>query len=221
MDNHKASRWTFYLLGLFIMTLGVSFSVKSALGVSPISSVPYTMTVVWGIDLGIATTIFSVIAALLQVPILRKGYRAVDLLQIPISIVFGLFMTGCQAVFRMFPDPSAMWIQVLLMLLSTLVVAVGVFMYVSSGLIPLPTEGFLIAITRVTDMKFSTLKIIGDVSMVLISVVTCFLTIHDWGSIGVGTVVSALLIGTEVKILSRFFGKKVGELCGREDQKTQ
>ena len=84
-----------YFLGMLIMTLGVAVSVKSVLGVSPISSVPYTMTVVWGIDLGIATTIFSIAAALLEIPILRKKYKATDLLQIPVSIVFGLFMTSC------------------------------------------------------------------------------------------------------------------------------
>lgn len=82
-----------YFSGMLIMTLGVAVSVKSVLGVSPISSVPYTMTVVWGIDLGIAATIFSIAAALLEIPILRKKYKAMALLQIPVSIVFGLFMT--------------------------------------------------------------------------------------------------------------------------------
>ena len=34
------------------MTFGVVLSVKSDLGVTPISSIPYTMTVVAGMDLG-------------------------------------------------------------------------------------------------------------------------------------------------------------------------
>lgn len=51
-------RLLFYFGGLIIMTLGVAISVKSNLGVTPISSVPYTMTVVTGMDLGIATMIF-------------------------------------------------------------------------------------------------------------------------------------------------------------------
>ena len=56
----------FYFVGLIIMTVGVVISVKSDLGVTPISSIPYTMTVVWGIDLGIATMLFSVLMVLLH-----------------------------------------------------------------------------------------------------------------------------------------------------------
>ena len=32
-----------YIFGLFIMTLGISMSVKSDLGVSPVSSIPYSI----------------------------------------------------------------------------------------------------------------------------------------------------------------------------------
>ena len=48
-----------YFIGLFIMTIGIALSVKSNLGVSPVSSIPYTMTCVWGIEMGKATILFS------------------------------------------------------------------------------------------------------------------------------------------------------------------
>lgn len=35
-----------YVIGLFIMTIGIVFSIKSNLGVSPVSTIPYTLTVV-------------------------------------------------------------------------------------------------------------------------------------------------------------------------------
>ena len=37
------------------MTIGIALSVKSNLGVSPVSSIPYTMTCVWRIDMGKAS----------------------------------------------------------------------------------------------------------------------------------------------------------------------
>ena len=40
-----------YFIGLFVMTIGIALSVKSNLGVSPVSSIPYTMTCVWGIEM--------------------------------------------------------------------------------------------------------------------------------------------------------------------------
>lgn len=36
-----------YFVGLFIMTAGIAISVKSNLGVSPVSSIPYTVTRCW------------------------------------------------------------------------------------------------------------------------------------------------------------------------------
>lgn len=194
-----------YFGGMLIMTLGVAVSVKSGLGVSPISSVPYTMTVVSGMELGLATTIFSVAAALLEIPVLRKKYKAFNLLQIPVSIVFGAFMTFCVKLVRQIPDPSSFVFKLILAVISTVIVAAGVFLYVSSELIPLPTEGFLIAITQVTDYRFAALKVIGDVAMVLISLITCMIVLHAFGSIGIGTVISAILVGNEVKILTKLY----------------
>lgn len=54
-----------YFVGLFIMTIGVALSVKSNLGVSPVSTIPYTMTCVWGIEMGNATIIFHGILVLI------------------------------------------------------------------------------------------------------------------------------------------------------------
>ena len=53
--GNYAVRFPLYILGLFIMTLGVSMSVKSNLGVSPVSSIPYTITCITGLEMGKAT----------------------------------------------------------------------------------------------------------------------------------------------------------------------
>ena len=66
-EENYAIRFLVYIVGLFIMTLGISLSVKSNLGVSPVSSIPYTMTCVWGIEMGKATILFHVGLVLLQI----------------------------------------------------------------------------------------------------------------------------------------------------------
>ena len=48
-------RLLYYFGGFFVMTIGIALSVKSNLGVSPVSSIPYTMTCVWGIEMGKAS----------------------------------------------------------------------------------------------------------------------------------------------------------------------
>ena len=92
--GNTAIRLLFYFGGMMIMTFGVAVSVKADLGVTPLSSIPYTITVITGMDLGIATILFSVFMVFLQIILLRKNYKIINLLQIPVGIIFGMFMSA-------------------------------------------------------------------------------------------------------------------------------
>ena len=207
-------RLLFYIGGLIIMTLGVAISVKSDLGVTPISSIPYTMTVVTGMDLGIATMIFSVFVVLLQILLLRKQYKLINLLQIPIGILFGAFLTVGGELMIFLPNPTNFTLKFIIMLISTVFVALGVFLYVPTGFVSLAPEGFLLIASKITKRKFSTVKVICDVAMVIISLVTCLIAIHSLGSVGIGTIVAALLVGTEVKMMTKYWGKSRDKILG-------
>ena len=63
-----------YLIGLFIMTLGISMSVKSNLGVSPVSLIPYTITCITGL--------FHIVLVALQFVILRGAFQIKSLLRL-------------------------------------------------------------------------------------------------------------------------------------------
>lgn len=80
-DNIKI-RLVVYLIGLFIMTLGISMSVKSNLGVSPVSSIPYTITCITGLEMGKATILFHIVLVALQFVILRGAFQIKNLLRL-------------------------------------------------------------------------------------------------------------------------------------------
>ena len=80
-DNIKI-RLVVYLIGLFIMTLGISMSVKSNLGVSPVSSIPYTITCITGLEMGKATILFHIVLVALQFVILRGAFQIKSLLRL-------------------------------------------------------------------------------------------------------------------------------------------
>ena len=67
-------RLLYYFGGFFVMTIGIALSVKSNLGVSPVSSIPYTMTCVWGIEMGKATILFHIVLVLIQILLLRRNF---------------------------------------------------------------------------------------------------------------------------------------------------
>ena len=144
------------------MTLGVAISVKSDLGVSPVSSIPYTITCVAGMDLGIATILFSIFMVFLQAVLLRKQFKISNLLQLPAGILFGIFLTFCCNLMIYFPDPSGTTVKLILMLISTVIVAAGVFLYVPAGFIPLAPEGAMLAVCKKTGFKFANVKLCFD-----------------------------------------------------------
>lgn len=119
MKKDLAKRSVIYVMGLFIMTLGVSISVKSNLGVSPVSSIPYTMTCVWGIEMGRATIIFHIALVLLQIAVLCRKFKPINLLQVPVGVMFGAFTTFCNHLMTFLPTPENIVIRLCMMLVST------------------------------------------------------------------------------------------------------
>ncbi len=185
-----------YFCGLFIMTAGIAISVKSNLGVSPVSSIPYTMTKCWGIEMGKATILFHCILVLLQILILRRKFKWKSLLQIPVGIVFGYFTTFCNYLMTFVGTPQNLVIRIGMILLSVVLVAIGIFLYLPANIMPLAGEGVMQAVSDVTKIAFPKVKVAFDVTMVMISLVTCLLLLHNLGSVGLGTVMAAVLVGT-------------------------
>ena len=107
-------------------------SVKSNLGVSPVSSIPYTITCITGLEMGKATIVFHIFLVLLQIAILRKEFKIKNLLQIAVGIVFGYFTTFSNFLFGFIPTPSNIVFRIILMLGSTVLIAAGIFLYLPS-----------------------------------------------------------------------------------------
>lgn len=208
MKNLK-TRLPLYFLGLFIMTAGIALSVKSNLGVSPVSSIPYTITRVWGIEMGNATIIFHCALVLIQFLILRKKFSWKILLQIPVGIVFGKFTTLCNYLVSFCPDIQNIFLRIALALLSCFFIALGIFIYVPANIVPLAGEGCMDVISKTFHFEFAKVKIVFDISMVLISAITCLIFLHSFGSVGIGTVIAAFLVGFILGIITRLFRKKV------------
>ena len=200
-------RLIIYIIGLFIMTVGVSISVKSNLGVSPVSSIPYTITCVWGIEMGKATILFHTALVLLQIVLLRKNFKIKNLLQVAVGIVFGYFTTFCNWCAAFLPTPDNVAIRVLMLLVSVVLIAVGIFFYMPSDIMPLAGEGAMQAVTDISGIPFSKVKVEFDCSMVIVSLITCLVALHSFGSVGIGTVIAAVFVGIVVGIITKLFGK--------------
>ena len=200
-------RYLLLLVGLSIMAFGVAFSIKASLGTSPISSVPYVVSLFTPLTVGTATITMHCVFILLQILILRKNYHPIQLMQLPVAFFFGYLTDfGVWAVQGI--TCNTYWQQWIVCLIGILLVAVGVSFEVKAGVGVLAGEGVVLAICKVLPkVKFGYMKVGFDVTLVVIA---CILSIVFTGRLqGVreGTVAAALLVGLIAKQLGKLLAR--------------
>ena len=141
-------RGLIYCLGLFIMAIGVVFSVKSALGVSPVTCLANVTHNITKIGLGVCTTGTYCLYILVELLILRRDFKASMLLQIVASFFFGLLVTAATNLFAFLPAPESYPMRLLFLLISVPLVAFGVMLYLAPQILPTPGEGLSIAVSK-------------------------------------------------------------------------
>ena len=200
----KRKRYLIFLVGLFVNSLGVSLITKANLGTSPISSIPYVLSLNFPFTLGNFTIFFSIFLIVLQLIILRKNFKLEHILQIPVSIIFGYFIDLTMILFS-WVNPEAYIMKSVYLLIGCLILGVGVYMEVLADVVMLPGESFVRAIVLTWKTNFGTTKICFDVSMSVIAVVLSFVFAGRLAGVREGTVIAALLVG----FIARLIGKKL------------
>ena len=200
-------RYLIFLVGLFVNSLGVSLITKANLGTSPISSIPYVLSLNFPFTLGNFTIFFSIFLIVLQLIILRKNFKLEHILQIPVSIIFGYFIDLTMILFS-WVNPEAYIMKIVYLLIGCLILGVGVYMEVLADVVMLPGESFVRAIVLTWKTNFGTTKICFDVSMSVIAAVLSFVFAGRLAGVREGTVIAALLVG----FIARLIGKKLAFL---------
>ena len=186
-------RYLLLLLGLSIMAFGVAFSIKASLGTSPISSVPYVVSLFAPLTVGTATIIMHCVFIIMQ---------------LPVAFFFGYLTDfGVWAVQGISYDTY--WQQWIICIIGIFLVAAGVSLEVKAGVVVLAGEGVVLAICKVLPVKFGYMKVGFDVTLV---VVACLLSVVFTGQLqGVreGTVAAAIFVG--------LIAKRIGKILERWD----
>ncbi len=188
------------------MAFGVAFSIKAALGTSPISSVPYVTSSISGLSVGTTTIIMNFIFVLIQIAILRKKYDWFQLLQFPAAILFGTMIDTAGYILHgiIFANYLQQW---LLCIIGIFLVALGVSVEVMANLVTTAGEGVVLAICKVAPIKFSNMKVIFDVTLVCISVLLSFLFLGHLDGVREGTIAAAIFVGLITKQTNKMMNK--------------
>lgn len=164
----KLKRYIVFLIGLFINSLGVSLITKADLGTSPISSIPYVLSLNFPFTLGQFTIVFSLLLIVIQLIILRRNFKPEHLLQIPISILFGYFI-DLTMVMLFFVHPGNYLSSLAYLLVGCVILGFGVYTEVLANVAMLPGESFVRAVSSTWKTEFGATKVAFDVSLTVIA----------------------------------------------------
>ena len=199
-------RYLILLAGLAVMAFGVACSIKANLGTSPISSVPYVISLFAPLTVGTATILMHCVFILIQILLLRKQYHPIQLMQLPVAVFFGYLTDfGVWAVRGI--SCNSYWQQWILCLIGIFLVAVGVSLEVKAGVVVLAGEGVVLAVCKIVPVKFGYMKVGFDVTLVVIACILSLVFTGHLQGVREGTVAAALLVGMIAKQLGKFWEK--------------
>ena len=207
-----------YVVGLFIMAFGVSLSLKSNLGVSPVNSLPNEISLVmnsFGINLSLGNAVIIIFSCyvLVQILIKRRRFPLIDLTQVIFSIIFGYFTNFTGMITNASSYLTSLPMRLLFMAVSMVFIAFGVSIYMNAKLVNMPMEGMTLAISEALGKPFARVKIVVDCSTVILALVLSLVFLHGIEGVGVGTVLAAVCVGLLVKPIQKLVSPALTRFC--------
>lgn len=198
-----AKRYILFVVSLFFAALGVAFTKRGELGVSPVSSVANVLSCKFSsLSLGTWLIIWNCVLIVGQVIILRKKFQLIQLLQIPLSFLFGCFTDLGMWIVSFIPV-NTYPVRIVMIVIGIVILGFGISLAVIANVIMNSGEAFVKAISDTFHRDFGNVKIAFDVLCVIIALVLS-LIFFDFTIVGTreGTIISALLTGVVVKFFS-------------------
>lgn len=197
-------RYCIFALGIIFTAMGIALTTRSMLGTSPISAIPYSMSVaVPALTLGNWTIIFNGLLAILQIFILRRALKLVELvLQMLATIPFGFVIDFWGFCFKGIA-PDIYPLKLLCMAIGCCIVALGVYFQFMGGVVMLPGDAFVRAIARVTKKEFGKVRMVSDITMTVIAFAIVLIITGGLSGMREGTIIAAFLVGNIVRVYKK------------------
>lgn len=200
-------RYVLFIVAVVVQASGIALVVKSMLGTSPISSLPYVISLASPFSLGQMTFTINMVMVLGQYLLLHKGFDTIQFLQIPVTLIFSWFIDFFMDAWA-WVIPTNYVLQLLPLLAGTTLIAFGVAVQGIANVLMLPGEGIVYAVSRCFQIEFGRVKTGNDVILVILAAVISLIYLDGIEGIREGTLISALITGT----IARFFLKHLGKV---------
>lgn len=192
-------------VALVIDSFGVVLMLYSAAGISAISSVPYAFSEVFpALSLGTWTYIFQGLLVL-SLMIMRKKFVPSYLFSFVVGFVFGELLDLHELWINILPDGLA-W-RIAWFVISYVLLSIGIAISNRCGLPIVPTDLFPRELSDITKVGYPKIKIIFDVSCLVVTAALTFFGLGHIEGLGIGTVLAAFTMGKAVGLCGDFLDR--------------
>lgn len=210
----KFFRILFYAIGCVVLAFGITLNTKAGLGISPLISLPYSISKITGLNFSALTFVTYSVFVCIQFFIDKESRNIKLLLQLPFSFVFSLLLElfgRC-----IIEAPEVLWIQVSVLIAALVLTGVGIAMTVNMDYIPNPADGLARSVGKALkkDMGFgkNTIDCISVICTCLVGLIFA----HKIIGVGIGTLLAVIGVGRVVKLFNVLCGKKMNSLAGMD-----
>lgn len=192
-------------VALVIDSFGVVLMLYSAAGISAISSVPYAFSEVFpALSLGTWTYIFQGLLVL-SLMIMRKKFVPSYLFSFVVGFVFGELLDLHELWINILPD-GLVW-RIAWFVVSYVLLSIGIALSNRCGLPIVPTDLFPRELSDITRVGYPKIKIIFDVSCLVVTAALTFFGLGHIEGLGIGTVLAAFTMGKAVGLCGDFLDR--------------
>ena len=212
-ENHlleTAKKYMIFLIGLFVASLGVAFSTKAGLGTSPVSSIPYSISLISSIfTFGGWLNLLSVIQIGTQIVLLKGKCNYVEIaIQTVLAFVYGYLTDFSCGLIKNLTVPSY-YMQVVFMLLGCFILSFGIWIQFKGGVAMLPGEAMNRAISKVTGKRYEDIKVFFDILYIVVSAIICLVFLHELKGVREGSIFAAFAVGNIIRFMNHIYDSKI------------
>ena len=211
MKKERLWRGGLYVLGLLVLALGLTLHNKCALGTSAMSTTPYFVSLVWGVDFGGAMFVFYALCVAAELVLKPRGQKLAALPQVAVSLALSLVLSRMDGAI---PTPEALWGKVLLLVGAVVFTGIGAALCLSARLIPGAGDGIVEALSQRFGMELGLTKNLFDLFCMVVTFVLGLATGHFMEALGVGTLVGVVGVGRVMTVFDRVCKERLDRLMG-------
>jgi len=200
-------RGVMYCIGLVILSLGIILNTKTGLGVSPIISIAYSISKIGDINLGTTTLCIYILCVAGQIALRGKRFRAFDLLQLPMSVVFSWVINVFNNMINI--NSNNLVVNLLLLAAAIILTGIGVAITVQMNFVPNAADGLTQAFGEKIGTSLGLAKNIIDVASVSITLIIGMIFAGKVIGVGIGTLAAVLGVGRAIALFNTLFKKRM------------